>query len=142
MTTLALVPAAETLSRPPELSPFIARAAAGSNGKFDVIDICRALARGQWQLWIARAADGALRAVLLTRVVDYPRLRACEMLAAVGSEREETMLPFLADIEAWARAQGCVLMQPIARAGWEKALSPHGYRKTHVMLEKRLDHAA
>lgn len=137
MIALALVSADDVLWQARDLKSFIEKAADGSSGKFQPVDIFRHLARGEWQLWTARE-DGALRSMLLTRIVEFPRMRVCEMLAAVGESRDETMVPFLADIEAWARRQGCLLMQPIARPGWERVFKPYGYVRTHSILEKRL----
>ena len=135
---LALVPADEVLAQAHDLKPFIEKASAGSSGKFLPVDIFRVLIRGEWQLWTARD-EGALRSILLTRIVLFPQMRVCEMLAAVGDSRDETMVPFLADIERWAKqTQGCRLMQPIARPGWERVFKPFGYVRTHSILEKRL----
>lgn len=141
MTTLALVAPSDVLTFAGELKPFVDKAAAGSDGKFEPVDIFRVLIQGQWQLWTARDDDGVLKSVLMTRLISFPQVRACEMLAAVGEDRDETMIPFLADIEAWARKQGCGLVQPIARPGWERPLKPHGYQRTHSILEKRIDDA-
>ena len=137
MSTIARLLPFEVISQADQLAPYIQEAAAGSNGKFLGVDIARLLARGEWQLWTAREA-GQLKAVLMTRIVFYPQLKACQLLAAVGEERDANMLPFMPDIEAWAKSQGCTLMEPIARAGWDRVLKPLGFVRTHVMLEKRI----
>lgn len=138
MSDLQLLAPSEIISQARQLSPFIEEAAAGSNGKFLVIDITQLLLKEEWRLWTARE-NGRIKAVLITHFVSYPRLKCCELMAAVGVDREANMLPFMADIEAWAKTAGCKLMQPIARPGWERVLKPLGFVKTHVMLEKRLD---
>ena len=136
--TLALVPSDEVLAQAHDLKPFIERAAEGSSGKFLPVDIFRHLIRGDWQLWTARD-EGGLRSMLITQIVVFPQMRVCEMLAAVGDSRDDTMVPFLGDIEEWAKqVQGCRLMQPLARPGWERVFKPYGYVRTHSMLEKRL----
>ena len=120
----------------PSVAPFIALGCAQSNGRFLPQDIVKAVAAGDWQLWAAEK-DGAVEAMLLTRVLVYPRLKSVEMLSAIGRERRD-WTPFIAEIETWARANGCALMEALARPGWERVLAPYGYRKTHVLLEKRL----
>lgn len=140
MSDLRLLAPSEIVSQAHALGPFIEEAARGSSGKFLAIDITRLLLKGEWHIWTARDG-GRLKAVLMTRFMHYPQLKSCELLAAVGVDREVNMLPFMADIEAWAKTAGCRLMQPIARPGWERVLKPLGFVKGHVMLEKRLDDA-
>jgi hypothetical protein len=123
----------------PEASPLVALACARSSGKFEAPDIVRAVTRGEFQLWLGVTEREAhpVQVILITRVLNYPRLRACELLACVGDDRE-SWEDLLDEIERWARDRGCALMQPIARPGWERVLAKRGYRKTHVMLEKPL----
>ena len=127
----------------PAVAPLVALACARSSGKFQLPDVARALAEGDFQLWVGiddtapESAPAVVRVMMLTRLLPYQRLLACELLACVGDDRE-AWEPLLDDIEAWARANGAALMQPIARPGWERVLAKRGYRKTHVMLEKVL----
>lgn len=137
MSVLALLAPHHILNQAHELGSFLEEAAAGSNGKFLAGDISRFLLKGEWRIWTARD-QGRLKAILITRFMHYPRLKCCELLAAVGVDREENMLPFMADIEAWAKSSGCQLLQPIARPGWERVLKPLGFVKSHVMLEKKI----
>jgi len=34
--------------------------------------------------------------------------------------------------------KGCTKIKPICRPGWQPLLKVHGYKRTHVMMEKRL----
>jgi hypothetical protein len=34
--------------------------------------------------------------------------------------------------------QGCTIIKPICRPGWRPLLKAHGYKQTHVMMEKPL----
>jgi hypothetical protein len=158
MVRLAPVPASALPDAWPHAAPLIALACARSSGKFLPQDVARAVAEHRFQLWLgleegcpragpagpdpggepgASALESPIRVMLLTRLLSYPRLRVCEVLACVGDDRP-AWEPLLDHVEAWARAQGCALMQPIARPGWERVLAKRGYRKTHVMLEKKL----
>lgn len=120
------------------VEPLVVLACARSSGKFLAADVARAVALGEFQLWVG-ADDGEAypKVIMITRLLPYPRLTACELLACVGDDRE-AWEPLLDDVEAWAKANGASLMQPIARPGWERVLAKRGYRKTHVMLEKVL----
>lgn len=140
MSELRLLAPFHIVNQAHELAPFIEEAAQGSNGKFLAIDISRLLLKGEWRIWTARD-KGELKAVLMTRFMYYPQVKCCELLAAVGVDRDVNMIPFMPDIEAWAKASGCRLLQPIARRGWERALKPLGFSCSHVLLEKRLDDA-
>lgn len=156
MVEIALVPAGMLADVWPRVAPLVELACARSSGKFLPADVARAVAERRFQLWLgldeaepdapsatpAGAPDDAddddvIRVMLLTRLLPYPRLLACEVLACVGDDRE-TWEPLLEHVEAWARSHGAQLMQPIARPGWERVLAKRGYRKTHVMLEKKL----
>ncbi len=123
----------------PHVAPLVALACARSSGKFEPADVARAAAASRFQLWVGtdEADPSLVRVMLLTRLLPYPRLLACEVLACVGDDRPDWE-DHLATVEAWAKAQGCALMQPIARPGWERVLAKRGYKKTHVMLEKKL----
>src|SRR3954447_13482702 len=135
----ALVPPQRLTDAWPRIAPLVALACARSSGKFVAADVARAVAAGEFQLWVGAttAEPGTPRVMLITRLLPYPRLTVCELLACVGDDRE-AWEPLLEDIERWAKANGAALMQPIARPGWERVLAKRGYRKTHVMLEKVL----
>jgi hypothetical protein len=139
VVAFARVPAHALPERWRSVGPLVALACARSSGKFEPADVARAVAEERFQLWVGSdAADPARVCVmLLTRLMRYPGLLACELLACVGDDRPDWE-HHLETVEAWARAQGCGLMQPIARPGWERVLARRGYRKTHVMLEKKL----
>lgn len=120
-----------------ELAPLIDEAARGSGGRYEAIDIIAAVTLGDWHLWCARRAGEPIDCIMLTRFLKYPRLYALELLAAIGDGFLEAV-PLMSQVEAWAKARGCTLMQSVARPGWERVLRPHGYEKTHSFLEKPL----
>src|SRR5262249_27171526 len=134
-----LVPASRLADAWADVAPLVSLACARSSGKFAAADVARAVAAGAFQLWVGvtDAEPATPRVMLITRLLPYPRLTVCELLACVGDDRE-AWEPLLDDIERWAKAHGAALMQPIARPGWERVLARRGYRKTHVMLEKVL----
>lgn len=60
-----------------------------------------------------------------------------EWLWMVGS-RMKSWRHLLPDIEQMLRDAGCVECRPLCRPGWTKILKAHGYRITHIEMEKVL----
>jgi hypothetical protein len=57
-------------------------------------------------------------------------------MAGYGRQQWEHLLP---DLENMLRQVGCVECRPLCRPGWARAvLKKHGYRITHVQMEKSL----
>lgn len=44
----------------------------------------------------------------------------------------------LSDLEEYLRHVGCKECRPLCRPGWSRLLKTHGYRMTHVVMEKVL----
>ena len=60
-----------------------------------------------------------------------------ELLWMTGSGRQswQHLLP---DVEQMLRDAGCVECRPLCRPGWLRLLKQHGYRLTHMQMEKVL----
>jgi hypothetical protein len=56
-------------------------------------------------------------------------------LAGIGREQWQDLLP---EFEQMLRDAGCTICRPICRPGWSPFLKEHGYKLTHVMMEKVL----
>lgn len=150
----------------PQIRDRVASCCARSGGKYEPLDILMHCLSRRMDVWLAignrdadcrespvptdvgtpasgpgwRAADGErvrIEALAITEIVAYPRTTVCKLLACTGDDAWR-WVDLLAQIEAWAKAQGCAVMEPICRPGWERHLKPKGYRKTHVVLEKSL----
>jgi hypothetical protein len=102
-------------------------------GGFLSFSTLRALVgQGLIQIWFGE------RSVMLSEVQSYDEHKAIQCFAAAGcrTEIEDVIRPA---IEEWGRSQGCDLaLVEASRAGWEKALRPHGYRRWSVTLAKAL----
>lgn len=136
MTNLVGIPSDALTDMWPIVEPMIQKACAGSNGRFKPGDIAKAIAERDFQLWVALRAQGP-QAMAVTRIVKFPQVTVCEVLACVGEDRED-WVDHLSTIEAWAVSQGAKQMHSIARTGWARVLKPHGYKQSHVLLEKTL----
>jgi hypothetical protein len=104
-----------------------------SRGRFQAEDFFNECMLDRFQLWIA-TTDNEVKAVMLTRIVQFPRLKAVELIALVGEDRE-TWAGHMPKILEWAKSLGCTLAQSVARVGWERVVKPFGFEKTHVFLE-------
>lgn len=122
----------------PLIARRIAQATARSNGRFTESTIKAECVSGTQQLWVAWSADHrAIRAVMVTQILTFPTgLRAVDVVIVTGEGRRD-WVPLLADLEVWARAQDCALVQINARRGWARELS--SYRLSHIFLERRID---
>ena len=123
----------------PELWPEIADLVAGvverSRGRYSNRGVAQHLMSGDWHLWVV-GVDGEIRAIVATELYrDVSGIKCCTIRFCTG-RGSETWTHLLEQIEAWARADGCVRMDMIARKGWAKRLPD--YRLSHVYLEKKL----
>lgn len=119
-----------------EVRPWLVAACKRSRGKFDENDIRVGLLERDDQLWIWRTSTAF--AVGITRIINYPKQRVCQIRIVTGRNRREWEGECISVIEQWAKAQGCHAMELQARSGWGKVLSRRGYEKTHVYLERPL----
>jgi len=89
----------------PLLLPAIERA--GTHWPADVLDT---LIEGRTQLWIGE------RSALVTEIVVYPRLKACNIWLA-GGDLEE-VVEMQRSVAEGARARGCTRLELKGRPGW------------------------
>lgn len=94
------------------------------------------LCEGRMQIWAA-IEDNKIIAVMITEIHTFDRMKVCLLVACVGTGMSD-WIAAIKTVEDWARAVGCKEIEPVARQGWARALKPHGYELTHVMLTKEL----
>ena len=96
-------------------------------------EVGAALAAGQMQLWSiyrrGRGEDGAV----VTQLNSTVRGREC-LISLLGGQGLRNWLHLLAEIEAWARSEGCIAMCVMGRRGWKRVLTD--FRETGVILTK------
>ena len=99
-------------------------------------DVYIALDKGTAQLWLA-AKGGDIEAVCVTQIQFNAKGADCSIWICTGHDRQDWQ-HHLAEIEAWAKHEGCNMMRHMARPGWTRILKPMGYAMTHVLLEKEI----
>jgi len=97
-------------------------------------EIRKDIESGEGQLWIAWDGEG-VKGVCITYVLQHTKSKVCRIWLCTGTEMN-LWHHHLATIEAWSKEQGCDTIDAVVRPGWEKIMS--NYRKTHVVLEKKL----
>ena len=132
---LRQVPPLAVLHEWPRVSPFIQRALERGEGSYLESDVAMACMGGLWQLWLAER-DGELVAVGITEIVNFPRRRKCLLRYLAGSL--DAILPPLPEIEAWARKNGCDMMEGYGRKGWGRIM--RGWTERYVILQKEVEH--
>ncbi len=112
------------------LAPEIERALVFTGGAYRLDDVRVAVERGDMQLWPGR------RSVIVTRLVEHPRLRELWFFLAAGDMDEiRDLYPIVLQ---WGEAQGCQRAAFLGRPGWERSFLTRdaGWRASATMYEK------
>lgn len=117
----------------PSIAPDVENIAARSRGRMLASDIRDLIEAQDRILWVAVGPAGEYLGLAMTEIHQYPRRKACRLVACTGRERAR-WLPLLADIEKWAKSIGCDVMEGHTRKGWARELAD--YKLTHVFLER------
>lgn len=86
-------------------------------------------------LWIVWGDEGTVLAAATTKLIAPPRGRIC-VITSCGGHELARWRACLADIEAYAKAEGCSHIRMEGRRGW-KTFFPD-YHEPWIVLEKKL----
>lgn len=103
-------------------------------GRLTPADIRSAIESREMQLWVAHNDDGSIRSACVTGIAVCAAKVATLHYAA--GELQDFGADNLAEVEAWARAQGCTALDVVGRPGWRRALP--GFEKLYEVITKRL----
>jgi hypothetical protein len=98
-------------------------------------DILEQLKYGTRLLWLAITPEAVIVAAMLTQLFDMRTSKVCKLMECGGSRLHEWSR-FRAQIEQYAKAEGCDRVMVEGRVGWAVVLKD--YRVTGVILEKRI----
>lgn len=104
----------------------------GDLGRFDELE--RAVLNGHALVWLA-VEETKVEGVAVTQIVLTENSKVC-MVQACGGKDCSHWLHLLADIEQYAKAQGCDCTRIMGRKGWARVLK--NYKTTKIVLERRL----
>ena len=98
-------------------------------GQMNYNDVIDFINKGEFQFWSSE------NSCVITTVDIFPRIKQLTVVIGAGDLAEiDTIIRPV--IEEWARHINCDTMLIMGRPGWQRALE--GYRRTAVVLEKRL----
>ena len=102
-----------------------------SGGTHDFEDVVQMVEGHRLQLWPAKDS------VVLTEIIDYPRLKNLHYFLAGGDLDELSRMRPL--IESWGKSIGCTRVTLAGRRGWAKTfLKDEGYSPQWSVLAKEL----
>lgn len=88
------------------------RALAQGGGTHTIADVMDRLRERKAECFASPSGDS----VVVTEVLQFPRLRACNFWVVAGHLHECAALQL--EIDAWARAEGCAVAIATGRMGW------------------------
>lgn len=118
----------------PIVEPMIQKALDRGRGEYLTEDIKGYLLDRKMQLWAA-INDGEIKAVCLTEICIFPRLKVCRLVLAGGSDMRHWIKDGVATLKLWAIAQGCEEIRGGGRVGWSRAL---GWEHFYATCGERL----
>jgi len=102
-----------------------------SGGTHEFEDVVQMVEDHRLQLWPAKDS------VVLTEIIDYPRLKNLHYFLAGGDLDELSQMRPL--IESWGKSVGCTRVTLAGRKGWAKTfLKDEGYSPQWAVLAKDL----
>jgi hypothetical protein len=110
------------------------RAAMEKGRVCDFAEIEHAVLAGDMLLWVAADAREILAAAV-TQLHALGGARCCTIVACGGRDRAR-WLPLRAELEAFARAEGCRTIRLFGRRGWARHF--RDYKLTRILLQKEL----
>ena len=91
-----------------------------------------------WVLWDKeQKQQNKYFGVVVTEIIKRKLGKVCHIYIMTGRQRHKWQY-LIKDIEEFAKNEGCLMMELIARPGWQKVLNNFGYKRTHVVLEKKI----
>lgn len=119
----------------PQLEPLVIKVLRKHEKDYTLESIKDLLHKKEVQLWTSY--NGQLEAFVLTHIVIYPNHKICEIFMCGGSNLDN-WLDYMSNIEEWAKSIGCKYISLQGRFGWERKLSPIGFKKTKIIMQKEL----
>ncbi|SCW57000.1 hypothetical protein SAMN02927924_01433 [Sphingobium faniae] len=131
--------------RPPlaHVAPMVAQCIAASvaDDPLESLDeVMAGIEDGSLVAWVATEGE-RLHSVTVVEILEGGKGRQCfirHCARADGGSHLRDWLGFLPVIEDWAASQGCMSIELIGRAGWERVLPD--FQKKAVLLRKVLPH--
>lgn len=119
------------------VGPLLGRSAALSRGRYDIDDMARGMAAGEFDLVVIKD-DQTIIGALTFAIKVYPKMRVLEVRDLGGDRFHDWKHQLNEAVDRLAKAADCVKIEFIGRAGWGKLLAPGGYEPVFVIYEKAI----
>jgi hypothetical protein len=117
-----------------DIQPHVEEIIALNLGRISADDLYLELLQRKMQLWLIRRGKKVLMAgVTVIRV--YPDCKAANVIGISGTDIDSWM-KFEAELLKWAKAEGCVAIDVVARKGWLRKLKD--WQELGVVLTRNL----
>jgi len=123
-----------------QIEPYIKTALKAGTRDFDTEAVWDHLMKDEMRALVIFDDEDVIVGCCVLELVDYPKLRACRIVALGGKKMNE-WIHLLSVVEKLAESEGATRMEFIGREGWQRveALTEQGYRKAGVLMHKRLE---
>ena len=132
-TTLRQVPVLAVIHEWPRVADLVRSALERGEGSYCEADVAMACMGGMWQLWIVEY-DGEVVSIAITELINFPRQRKC-LIRYIAGELDLVKI-HTHEIEAFARREGCKVLEGYARKGWTRAMPD--WTEKYVVMQKEL----
>ena len=97
---------------------------------------------GKFQLWVLwdknqKKTIDKYFGVVVTEIIKRKFGKVCHIYIMTGRQRTKWQ-HLITKVEDFAKQEGCKMMELIARPGWQRVLNAFDYKRTHVVLEKKI----
>ena len=97
---------------------------------------------GKFQIWVLwdkeqKKTEQKYFGVVVTELIKRKFGKVCHIQIMTGRQRHKWQ-HLISEVENFAKEEGCKMMELIARPGWQKVLNLFDYKRTHVVLEKKI----
>tara|TARA_R110000765_G_scaffold296180_1_gene391368 strand:+ start:163 stop:582 length:420 start_codon:yes stop_codon:yes gene_type:complete len=110
-----------------------------SGDHFSSSDIKTNCLEESMQLWLGwdKDLDESHYCTAITQILKRPNSKICNIFIATGREMKK-WVHVMDEIANWAESEECTHVESWARPGWERVLKQYQFKKTHVLLERKL----
>lgn len=117
----------------PLAAPLIERSLKHAHGKYKIEDILESIIDKNMLLWVIFNND-ELSAAFVTICLEYPQERTLQIDFCGGKDHKKWVGKVWDVLSEYARFHGCKAMEIPGREGWDRAITPYGFKKSHCIF--------
>jgi len=137
--TITLVPPEYVHALRFDVSNYLEKAAARSNGRWSLDTLLDAIVKQYQHLWLAFDKNNQIDGVGTTEFISYPCKRMLAVQFLGGSNFNDWVWDMIERFNGWAKDNYCDGIEVTGRSGFGKWLEQDGYKRCFTVFEKRFD---